>query len=123
SVCIGMAALLWRDIESIGRLAVVMLIGVFVTVGWVIVVGLFKFSPSMAFDFPPEAYRFDASLATSLGAAAVLAMYSYGGYNEVCNIGEEFVDPGRTVPRSIVMSIFIVATLYMLMSIVILGLI
>jgi amino acid transporter len=123
SVCIGMAALLWRDIESIGRLAVVMLVGVLVTVGWVIVVGLFKFSPSMAFDFPPQAFRFDASLATSLGAAAVLAMYSYGGYNQVCNIGEEIVDPGRTVPRSIVMSIFIVATLYMLMSIVILGLI
>lgn len=123
SVCIGMAALLWRDIESIGRLAVVMLIGVFVTVGWVIVVGLFTFSPRMAFDFPPEAYQFDASLATSLGAAAVLAMYSYGGYNQVCNIGEEIVNPGRTVPRSIVMSIFIVATLYMLMSIVILGLI
>ncbi len=123
SVCIGMAALLWRDIESIGRLAVVMLVGVFVTVGWVIIVGLFRFSPAMAFDFPPEAFRLDASLATSLGAAAVLAMYSYGGYNQVCNIGEEIVDPARTVPRSIVMSIFIVATLYMLMSIVIVGLI
>ena len=28
SVCVAMAALLWRDIESIGRLAVVMLVGV-----------------------------------------------------------------------------------------------
>jgi amino acid transporter len=56
----------------------------------------------MAFDFPPEAYRFDASLAAALGAASVLAMYSYGGYNQVGNIGEEIVDPGRTVPRSIV---------------------
>jgi amino acid transporter len=118
-----MGALLWRDIESIGRLAVVMLAGVFVTVGWVIGVGLFTFSPAMAFDFPPEAYAFDGSLATSLGAASVLAMYSYGGYNQVCNIGEEITDPGRTVPRSIVMSIFIVAALYMAMSIVILGLI
>jgi amino acid transporter len=123
SVCIAMAALLWRDIESIGRLAVVMLVGVLVTVGWVIVVGLFTFSPAMAFDFPPQAYTFDASLAAALGAASVLAMYSYGGYNQVCNIGEEIVDPGRTVPRSIVVSIVIVAALYMAMTIVVLGLI
>ncbi|MCC7033817.1 MAG: amino acid permease [Acidobacteria bacterium] len=123
SVCIGMGALLWRDIESIGRLAVVMLAGVFLTVGWVIVVGLSTFSPSMAFDFPPEAYSLDASLAASVGAASVLAMYSYGGYNQVCNIGEEIVDPGRTVPRSIVLSIVIVAALYMAMTIVVLGLI
>ena len=50
-------------------------------------------------------------------------MYSYGGYNQVCNIGEEIVDPARTVPRSIVVSIFIVAALYMAMTIVVLGLI
>jgi amino acid transporter len=123
AVCVGSGALLWRDIESIGRLAVVMLAGVLVTVGWVIGAGLFAFSPSMAFDFPPEAFRLDASLAGALGAASVLAMYSYGGYNQVCNIGEEIVDPSRTVPRSIVLSIAIVAALYMAMTIVVLGLI
>jgi amino acid transporter len=123
SVCVGMTALLWRDIASIGRLAVVMLAGVLVTVGWVIVVGLFTFSPAMAFDFPPQAFTFDRSMATALGAASVLAMYSYGGYNQVCNIGEEIVDPGRTVPRSIVVSIVVVAALYMAMTIVVLGLI
>lgn len=122
-LCLGTAALLWRDIESIGRLAVVMLVGVLVTVGWVIGVGLFTFSPAMAFDFPPEAFVMNEALATSVGAAAVLAMYSYGGYNQVCNIAEEIVDPGRTVPRSIVLSIAIVAALYMAMTVVVLGLI
>lgn len=122
-VCLGSGALLWRDIASIGRLAVVMLAGVLVTVGWVIGVGLFTFSPALAFDYPPEAFRPDGSLAMSIGAASVLAMYSYGGYNQVCNIGEEIVDPGRTVPRSIVLSIVIVATLYMAMTVVVLGLI
>jgi amino acid transporter len=123
AVCVGTTALLWRDIESVGRLAVVMLWVVLVTVGWVIVAGLFAFSPSMAFDFPPQAFDMNADLAARLGAAAVLAMYSYGGYNQVCNIGEEIRDPARTVPRSIVASILIVAALYMAMSIVILGLI
>jgi len=123
AVCIAMTALLWRDIESVGRLAVVMLWVVLLTVGWVIVAGLFVFSPGMAFDFPRHAFVLNADLVTRMGAAAVLAMYSYGGYNQVCNIGEEIRDPSRTVPRSIVLSIFIVAALYMAMSIVILGLI
>ena len=52
----------------------------------------------------------------SVGAASVLAMYSYGGYNQVCNIGDEIKDPARTIPRSIVLSTFIVAALYMLMT-------
>ena len=77
----------------------------------------------MAFDFPSRAYDLNADLAIRLGAAAVLAMYSYGGYNQVCNIGEEIRDPDRTVPRSILLSILVVAVLYMAMSIVILGMI
>ena len=123
AVCIASTALLWRNIEDIGRLAVVMLVVVLITVGWVIVAGLFTFSPAQAFDFPPEAYTFDRSLLMSVGAASVLAMYSYGGYNQVCNIGGEIKDPTRTIPRSIVLSTFIVAALYILMTIVILGMI
>ena len=123
AVCVAMTALLWRNIEDIGRLAVVMLIVVLLTVGWVIVAGLFTFSPRQAFDFPPAAFTFDRNLLMSVGAASVLAMYSYGGYNQVCNIGDEIRDPTRTIPRSIVLSTFLVAALYMLMTIVILGMI
>ncbi len=118
-----MTALLWRNIEDIGRLAVVMLVVVLLTVGWVIVAGLFTFSPAQAFDFPPAAFTLDRSLLMSVGAASVLAMYSYGGYNQVCNIGDEIKDPTRTIPRSIVLSTFLVAALYILMTIVILGMI
>ena len=124
AVCVVSTALLWRNIEEIGRLAVVMLVVVLVTVGWVIVAGLFMFSPAQAFDFPPAAYDFGgSSLWLSIGAASVLAMYSYGGYNQVCNIGGEIKDPERTIPNSIVLSTFLVAALYMLMTIVIVGMI
>ncbi len=59
----------------------------------------------------------------SVGAASVLAMYSYGGYNQVCNIGDEIRDPTRTIPRSIVLSTVLVAALYILMTVVIVGMI
>jgi amino acid transporter len=122
-VCLGMTALLWRDIRSIGRLTVVMLVIVFVTVGWVIVAGLVTFSPAQAFDYPQQAFTFDRNLFVAIGAASVLAMYSYGGYNQVCNIGEEIKSPTKTIPQSIVLSILVVAVIYMLMTMVITGLI
>lgn len=122
-VCVAMTALLYRDIESIGRLTVVMLVVVLLTVGWVIAAGLFTSSLAQAFDFPPRAFRLDRQFFTGLGAASVLAMYSYGGYNQVCNIGEEIRNPTRTIPRSIVLSIAVVASLYALMTTAILGMI
>jgi amino acid transporter len=121
AVCVVMTALLYRDIASVGRLTVVMLVVVFATVAWLVVVGLFNFSPARAFDFPAHAYRLDGRMLRELGATAILAMYSYGGYNQVCSIGEEIVDPGRTLPRSIVLSITAVAAIYILMSTVIVG--
>lgn len=122
-VCVAATALVWRPIEEVGRLAVVMLAVVLVTIGWVIGAGLFSFSPALAFDFPDRAFSLDASLVRGVGAASILAMYSYGGYNQVCNIGDEIRDPTRTIPRSIVASTLIVAALYMLMTVVVLGVI
>jgi amino acid transporter len=120
-VCVAMTALLYRDIQTVGKLTVIMLILVFVTVGWVIVAGLFTFSPAMAFDYPDHAFQLDRNLLAATGAASILAMYSYGGYNQVCNIGEEIKDPSRTIPYSILLSIFVIAIVYILMTMVIVG--
>ena len=122
-VCVVTTALLWRHITSVGKLAVVMLAGVIVTVGWVIGAGVLAFDVRQAFAFPPEAFVPNRDLAMRVGATAILAMYSYGGYNQVCSIAEEIRRPRVTIPRAIVLSIVGVATLYVLMSIVILGLV
>ena len=123
AVCVGMTALLYRNIRDVGRLSVIMLTIVAATVGWVIVAGLWRFSFAQAFDFPPSAYTFDRALVARIGAVALLAMYNYGGYNNVCNIAEEIRAPERNVPRAIVWSILIVVALYVVMSTVIIGVI
>jgi amino acid transporter len=123
AVCVVMTALLYRHISGIGRFSVVLLAIVLLTVGWVIVVGLFTFSPSQAFAYPPKAFVFDRAFFLTLGGGSILAMYDYGGYNQVCNIGDEIRRPEKTIPRAILISILGVASLYMLMGTVILGLI
>jgi amino acid transporter len=123
AVAAGMTALLYRNIRDVGRLSVVMLVVVVATVGWVVVAGLFQFSVKQAFDFPPAAYTLDRNLLARIGAVALLAMYNYGGYNNVCNIAEEVRDPQRNVPRAIVWSILVVVALYIVMSTVIIGVI
>jgi amino acid transporter len=121
AVCVFMTWLLYRPIHAVGRLSVLMLAVVVLTVGWVVVVGLWTFRWAQAFDFPPAAYRFDADFWQRLGAVSLLAMYNYGGYNNVCNLGEEVREPSKNLPRAIVGSILLVVLLYVVMSTVILG--
>jgi amino acid transporter len=122
-VPVVMTALLYRNIRDVGRLSVVMLVVLGVTVAWVLGSGLWHFSPAQAFAFPPEAFTFDRALVARVGAVALLAMYNYGGYNNVCNIAEEIREPERTLPRAIVTSILLVVALYVTMSTVMIGVI
>jgi amino acid transporter len=122
-VCIIMTALLYRPIRDVGRLSVVLLAIVLGTIAWVIIAGLFHASPARAFAYPEHAFVFDRPFFLALGAGSLLATYDYGGYSQVCNIGEEIRNPARTIPRAIVLSILAVAAIYMVMGTVILGVI
>jgi amino acid transporter len=116
-----MTALLWRNIESAGRLSEIMLGGVLLTMAWVIVAGLAHFSWSQAFTFPTEAYSFNPDLGKHIAAVSLLAMYNYMGYSTVCFIGDEVDRPHETMPRAIMLSIVAVVCLYILFSTVVLG--
>jgi amino acid transporter len=50
-------------------------------------------------------------------------MYNYGGYNNITYLGAEVKNPSKNIPRAIVLSVLIVAVLYVLMSVVIIGVI
>jgi len=123
AVALSMTALLYRHIRDVGRLSTILLAIVGVAVGWVVVGGLTRFSLQQAFDFPPSAFTLDRALVARIGAVSLLAMYNYGGYNNVCNLAEEIGDPRRNVPRAIVLSIVVVVALYVAMSTAIVGVI
>ncbi len=115
--------LLYRRITVLGKLAELLWIGVALAVGWVIIAGLTHFSAARAFDFPPHAFTLSPAFFTGMGSAMLIATYDYWGYYNVCFLGGEVKDPGRTIPRALIISIVAVATIYLTMNIAVLGVI
>jgi amino acid transporter len=120
-VMIGITALAYRRIELAGRLMVVLWAGMIVTVVGVIAAGFIHFDARRAFDFPGSAWVVDRRFALGLGAALGIAMYDFLGYYQICYLGDEVADPARTIPRSILISIGVVALAYFTMNLSILG--
>ncbi|RYZ21125.1 MAG: amino acid permease [Chitinophagaceae bacterium] len=112
-VILLIGALLWRRIESVGRLSVLLWVGVLGTIGWIIAGGIthrtvaYEALPVSGGDFLSGAFW------TALGAASVKTIYSYLGYYNVCHLGGEIRDPGRNIPRSIFLSVVGIAVLYL----------
>ena len=119
--CALAVALTYRRIDVVGRLSNFLWGGVVLTVLWVIFAGLTHFNRAMAFDFPPHAFTPNAQFATGLGAAMLIATYDYWGYYNIAFLGGEVQNPGRNIPRSILLAILFVAIIYIVMNISILG--
>ncbi len=114
-------ALLYRRITSIGKITVSLWIGTLLTILAVIVTGAMNFSSATAFDFPPGAFNFSLGFLLGLGAASRVGVYDYLGYYDICYIGDEVKDPGRTIPRSIIISVIGVAIIYFAINLSIIG--
>jgi len=114
-------ALLYRRIHSIVKITVSLWVGTLITVLAVIVTGATHFDPHIAFDFPPGAFTFSLGFFLGLGAASRIGIYDYLGYYDVCYIGDEVRDPGRVIPRSILISTAAVAVIYFGINLSIIG--
>jgi amino acid transporter len=114
-------ALLYRRIQSIAKITISLWIGTLLTVLMVIVTGAMHFDSHIAFDFPPGAWNFSLGFFMGLGAASRIGIYDYLGYYDVCYIGDEVRDPGRVIPRSILISTAAVAVIYLGINLSIIG--
>ena len=123
AVCGLITLLLYRDTPSVGRLSIGMWAVVVLTVCWITWAGVTHFNPALVLDFPPQAFTPSKAFFFGLGGATLIAMYDYGGYNNVCFFAGEVHDPERVVPRSILISVITVAALYLTMNITIIGVI
>lgn len=123
SLVILITFLLYRKITEIGKISVFMGMIVGGTILWMIASAVPNFSPSLAFTYPQGAFDFTSVFFFGLGQASIKTVYSFLGYYNVCHLGGEIKEPERNIPRSIFISIAIIATLYLLMQVSVLGII
>jgi amino acid transporter len=117
--------LLYRRLENVRRWAMGMLAIVLVTIAWAIVTGLLHGHIAQVMASPAAAgpWHLNRGFFTGLGAAMLIATYDYWGYYNVTFLGGEARDPGRTIPRAVLLSIAIVAVLYLGLNISVLSVI
>lgn len=121
SVAGATTILLYRRIGTVGKITVSLWCGTLLTVGIVIVTGALHFNPRLAFDFPPGAFHFSWGFLLGLGAASRVGIYDYLGYYDVCYIGDEVKEPGRVIPRSVLISLVAVALCYVAINLSLIG--
>ena len=116
-------ALLYGRITHIGKITISLWVGTLLTTGAVILTGAMHFDPKIAFDFPSGAFNFSTGFLFGLGAAARIGVYDYLGYYDICYIGDEVKNPGRTIPRSVIISVIAVAVIYVAINFSIIGIV
>jgi len=112
---------LWRRIESIGAIGTVLWIVSLVSLGVVIVAAATHFHASLAFTYPHGAFAGGGPFWAGLGAGLLIGIYDYLGYNTTAYLGAELKDPGRVLPRSIVVAVLGIMCVYLAMQIGVLG--
>jgi amino acid transporter len=120
-VCLVNVVLLYRNIRSIDTISIAMTVVVVGTCVWVIASGVGHFQSTRAFDFPSGAFHMSTAFWAGLGATSLIAVYDYGGYSNACFLGGEIEQPQRNIPRAVIYSILLVAALYLLMNLSIIG--
>jgi len=115
--------LLYRKIETIGKISVVLGSIVILTILWIIISGFthqqhtVKLLPSGNESF------FSFAFWAAIGYGSLKTVYAYLGYYNVCHLGGEIKNPGKNIPRSIFISIVGITCLYLLMNLSVMGVI
>lgn len=121
AVCLINVALLYRRITTISIISIGLWILVIGTIVWIIIGGAEQIPSALREQIGGGYPVLDGVFWKGVGAATLIAVYDYAGYYNVCLIGGELKRPERTIPYAIVLSILLVAILYIAMNLAIIG--
>ena len=116
AACLLVTALLYRNLSSITRLAWVLFAGVMAALTGVIVSGFAHAAETGGWHMPIAPTAALVPAFSRLAQGTLLATYCYWGYYNITFLGSEVRKPERTIPRAILISVFIVAAFYVLMD-------
>ncbi len=108
--------LLYRKIDSIGRIGVLLWAGVVLTLGWIIIGGISNGNFLEPLKNIHTDFSWDHLLSFVFGQSCVKTIYSYLGYYNVCHLGGEIKNPGKIIPASMFISVIGIAFLYLAMN-------
>jgi amino acid transporter len=117
SVVILVILLLYRKIESIGKISVFLWVIVLGTMFWIIGGGIAHGNFLEPIKHINDGFSLQHGFVAALGFASVKTIYSYLGYYNVCHLGGEIKNPSKNIPRSMFISIAGIAILYLSMNI------
>ena len=119
---VGLAVvLLYRRLASLRVVSYVLWVTVIGTIGWILVTAAVYGHVGQAFQFPVGAFRLTPAFFSGLASAMLIATYDFWGYYNVTFLGGEVRDPGRTIPRAILISIGMVMGMYLLLNVAVLA--
>ena len=107
---------LYRKIQDIARLMLILWLGMLITAAWVILTGMIHMNPKLLLDVPPGAWHVGLPFILGLGNGTMLVMFNFLGYYQICYLGDEVKQPQRVIPYGVIVSILIVAAIDFLIS-------
>jgi fructoselysine transporter len=116
SVIVVVTILLYRKIDSIGKIAVLLWTGVILTIGWIIIGGIANGNFFQPLKDINANFSWGQLASFAFGQACIKSIYSYLGYYNVCHLGGEIKNPGKNIPRSMFISVIGIAILYIAMN-------
>ncbi len=116
SVIVVVTILLYRKIDSIGKIAVLLWTGVILTIGWIIIGGIAHGNFLQPLKDINADFSWGQLASFAFGQACIKSIYSYLGYYNVCHLGAEIKNPGKNIPRSMFISVIGIAILYIAMN-------
>jgi fructoselysine transporter len=117
AVIIVITFLLYRKIDSIGKIGVLLWTGVILTLGWVIIGGITHGNFLQPLKDINSGFSWAHLASFAFGQACIKSVYSYLGYYNVCHLGGEIKEPGKNIPRSMFISVIGIAILYLAMNV------
>jgi fructoselysine transporter len=116
-VVVSIVALLYRKIEAIGKISVVLGAVVVLTLFWIIGGGIAHGNFIQPLRHINDGLTLNYAFVTVIGYASVKSVYSYLGYYNVCHLGGDIINPSKNIPRSMFFSIAGISVLYLCMNI------
>ena len=114
---VGLAVLLlYRSLAHLEPFGRALLGIVLAAIAWTVLTALLHGDWSRVVAFPVGAFQPNHAFFTGLGSAMLVATYDFWGYYNVTFLGGEVRDPGKTIPRALLLSIAAVTGLYLLLN-------